>query len=741
MMKTRLWLRTVASAALAAVVFGCASQGGGGAMSRGCQPPAKGEAAMIEITPVTDVNPVGTQHFLMATVKDAEGRPVENQRVEWMLARGGVGEIVDVDRWGQASKVDNYFAVSYTANKDWMMDFGTVEPTDDIPIRRGQTWACITSPVEGTSYIIAYCPGIRNWNHHKAFATKHWRDARIDFPPDATNPVGTSHEIVVRATKLSDGTPLVDHLVNFKILSGPAGMLEPGSAPAVSVRTDAQGVARATLRQAQPAEGMNEVEIEVIRPPDDKCCRPAAHLGMGLFRKTWVSPKIAILKTAPPAAVVGETFQYGITVSNDSPIDARDAVVVDVLPDGIEYVASEPACTPEGQKLAWALGTVPGGASRSIMVSVRGTRSGRFQNCADVTAEGGLLTGRSCADTVIGAPALELVKTGPAEVLVCDPITWEITVTNRGDAPARGVRITDSLPEGITTVDGQAGAAFDVGDLGPGESRRVTLATKAVRAGTFENRAQATAGGGLSADAAATTVARQPVLEVRKTGPGRIFLGRNATFEITVTNSGDGPARDTILVDRPPAGTALVNASDGGQLSPEGIVWNLGTLAPGAARTVTVMVTPREKGVVVNAAEARAYCADAKAAEAQTAVEGIPAILLEVIDLEDPIEVGANETYEVVVTNQGSADGTNIRVVCELEPSMQYVSDAGPTPGSASGNTVTFAPLATLAPKAKATWRIVVKAVSPGDVRFRVMLKSDQIDRPVEETEATNFYQ
>jgi hypothetical protein len=37
-------------------------------------------------------------------------------------------------------------------------------------------------------------------------------------------------------------------------------------------------------------------------------------------------------------------------------------------------------------------------------------------------------------------------------------------------------------------------------------------------------------------------------------------------------------------------------------------------------------------------------------------------------------------------------------------------------------------------------WRVVVRAVEPGDVRMKVTLTSDQLTRPVEKTEATNFY-
>ena len=57
------------------------------------------------------------------------------------------------------------------------------------------------------------------------------------------------------------------------------------------------------------------------------------------------------------------------------------------------------------------------------------------------------------------------------------------------------------------------------------------------------------------------------------------------------------------------------------------------------------------------------------------------------------------------------------------------------------GNTVTFQPLPSLAPKAKATWRVTVKALKAGDVRFTAVMNTDQLTRPVQETEATHLYE
>ena len=117
------------------------------------------------------------------------------------------------------------------------------------------------------------------------------------------------------------------------------------------------------------------------------------------------------------------------------------------------------------------------------------------------------------------------------------------------------------------------------------------------------------------------------------------------------------------------------------------------------------------------------------------------AILLEVIDVDDPIRVGDNETYVITVTNQGSAPAQNVRIVCNLEQQHVFQTATGSTSGSHRGGTVTFEPLASLAPKAKATWRVVVKAGGAADARFKVAMTSNMIQRPVEETESTHFYE
>jgi len=94
----------------------------------------------------------------------------------------------------------------------------------------------------------------------------------------------------------------------------------------------------------------------------------------------------------------------------------------------------------------------------------------------------------------------------------------------------------------------------------------------------------------------------------------------------------------------------------------------------------------------------------------------------------------------ITVTNQGSAPGTNIVIKCTLPAEQEYVSATADTKVSVVGKVITFAPLKTLAPKARTVYKIITKGVKAGDTRFKVSLTSDQMSSPAEETESTHIF-
>ena len=57
-----------------------------------------------------------------------------------------------------------------------------------------------------------------------------------------------------------------------------------------------------------------------------------------------------------------------------------------------------------------------------------------------------------------------------------------------------------------------------------------------------------------------------------------------------------------------------------------------------------------------------------------TKVEGLSALAMEVTDTDDPVEVGTDTSYEIRVTNTGSKDETDVKLVCVIPPQMKFKS-------------------------------------------------------------------
>ncbi|UCG58240.1 MAG: DUF11 domain-containing protein [Phycisphaerales bacterium] len=442
-------------------------------------------------------------------------------------------------------------------------------------------------------------------------------------------------------------------------------------------------------------------------------------------------------KIMPKEVVIGQRFDYSIKVTNLTDVTLIDVLIAEELPQAFGFVGATPTAEIHEQRLVWRVDSLGPRASKEFTVYGSADEVDILEHQTSMTH-----TMRAAANIKVVQPQLALIKVAPAEVLLCDPISVEFVVTNLGTGFARNVRVVDSLSAGLQTLDGKSELVLDAGTLAAGESRQFSAQLRAMKAGTFASKALGVSASGLKVESDETvTAVRQPILTITKTGPARKYIGGSLAYEITVTNTGDGPARDTIVEDTVPAGVASVEATAGARLSGPKLVWDFGTLAPGASKSARVSYVPTEAGELMSTASASGYCAERVAASVRTSVIGSAAVRLEVIDVDDPVEVGGQTTYLITAANQGSAPDTNIRVVCTLEDKLRYVASAGATAGSIMGNTVSFAPLASLSPKAKATWRVVVRGVRAGDVRFRVVLNSDQLARPVEETVATRLYE
>jgi len=486
-------------------------------------------------------------------------------------------------------------------------------------------------------------------------------------------------------------------------------------------------------------EPVKPAPVIVKKPAPVKKAAPATECGLYEVSRTQPCSECAVVKIdkkMPKEVQLNSPFDYTITVTNLTDMMLADVVVTEKLARNFKPSGASPTAKTEAGQLVWVFDSLEPKASKEITVTGQATDTNCLTNCASLT-----YVIPACASTKVVQSKLQLVKKLPSEVLICDPIPAKFVVSNSGTGAAKNVVITDALPEGLTTSEGKSSMRFNAGTLGPGQSKEFSASLKASKTGKYTNKAVATSAGGAKAQATSTTVVRQPVLAITKTGPKRQYLGRSISYDITVTNKGDAPAANAVIEDTIPAGVTSTKVSSGGTVVGSKAVWRVGTIPVNGSKKVSISYTPSRAGTFSNKATASARCTDTVSASARTGVVGIPAVLLEVIDLIDPVEVGGQTTYVITATNQGSMAGTDIRIVCTLEENQQFVSASGATRGSAEGGTVTFAPLPSLAPKAKAVWRVVVKAVKAGDVRFTVAMNTAQLGRSVDETEATNFYE
>jgi uncharacterized repeat protein (TIGR01451 family) len=446
-----------------------------------------------------------------------------------------------------------------------------------------------------------------------------------------------------------------------------------------------------------------------------------------------------LLEKAVPAEIVaGKPYDYELKVTNLTRQTLENVEIVESVPAGMKFGDKVDGATLAMRDNAARIGfgSIKPGESKTVKIPATATAAGAMGTCAAVSYATNL-----CLDLNVVSPSLKVEKALPPEILVCNSVPLSVKVTNSGTGTAKNVKLTETLSDGFTTAEGKGTFDVSLGDIAAGQTKSVDVPLKLAKVGSFNAITKVSADDGLAAESTATTVARQPVLVITKRGPEKQYIGVPYTYDITVKNTGDAPAANLVVTDTLPAGLVAVSATDNGAISPNQVVWNLGVLEKGGEKALQLTVRGDNPGAARNSVGVTASCAEPKVVTADTSLVGVPAVLVEVVDEPDPVRVGDQTTYTIRITNQGSAPQTNVEVTAELEQEMEAVTAQGTTPGRADGLKIAFDKLATLAPRAKAEWTVTVKAKSSADVRFKVKVLTDQIKRPVNEEESTNFYQ
>ncbi|PWG08744.1 hypothetical protein DF268_36280 [Streptomyces sp. V2] len=271
---------------------------------------------------------------------------------------------------------------------------------------------------------------------------------------------------------------------------------------------------------------------------------------------------------------------------------------------------------------------------------------------------------------------------------------------------------------GASTVNGSSPTANNTGGAAAGT-------------GSAQYPAGVGAGGGDSKSGGNGAVVIQWVtqtkLSVTKTAsPNPYVPGNPVTYTVTVANAGPAPATNARITDAVPAGltgtTWTCTASNGsscGASSGTGNALNTtATLAANGTATYTVTGTtsPSATAALTNTATVTpppgvndTTCGASCSATATTPAAPRADLAATKTASTANVSPGQTYTYTLTTTNNGPSTATNVRMTDTLPDNVTFQSGSGCT---ASGQSVTCGPTASLAPGATQSWTITVKLAS-----------------------------
>ena len=448
------------------------------------------------------------------------------------------------------------------------------------------------------------------------------------------------------------------------------------------------------------------------------------------------NPSVTIQKLAPEEIQVGKRCTFAIRVQNTGQRTAQNVKIHDEVPLGTELAGTAPRASVSGSQLVWDIGTLSVGEERTVEVELIPTEEGELGSVATVT-----IATQASAKARCTKPELALRLSCKPQVHAGQQHLVQIEVTNPGSGVATGVMLLETVPKGVSHEAGPA-LEFEVGTLRPGESRRLELVLSAEEAGKISNVMTARADASLQVQGSCEFEIIAPELQLSVEGPKVRYLERPATYHVTINNPGTAAAKEVQLITQLPKGLQFVSANNMGEYDSgsHSVHWSLAELPANERGTVELVALPVEAGehTLQIATKARQGLEDRT--EAHVTVDGIVALMFEVVDVESPIEIGGETTYEIRVVNQGSKVASNVQVAALMPQGMRAISGQGESRHTIQGERVIFAPLPQLAPKAESVFRIHAQGLRAGDQRVRVQVTSDEVQQPITKEVSTRVY-
>jgi uncharacterized repeat protein (TIGR01451 family) len=411
--------------------------------------------------------------------------------------------------------------------------------------------------------------------------------------------------------------------------------------------------------------------------------------------------------------VAGTTFDYVLRVVNEGPSVARDTVITDALPQGLELVSASDGCASLSDgAVRCEIGSLAVGeaAEVTLEVSIDPTwpDGSRIENTARAQSSVGDPAPDAAEATasvdIVARADLQLTKSGSERVEPGLALVYRLEVVNNGPSEVVGVSIEDTLPAGVSfeSADGAAcseGASgqlsCEVGDLAVGEAAQLTVAvrvdddlpdgaelqnTAVVQAETLDE-AQ-----GNNRDSVTTVVRLRDESDL-VTGivaePDSPAGGTELLYRVSVANNGPKAVPGVDVTVSLPEGLTYAGGDARCEASAEGASCVLGEIPAGAADEIELLTSVRadlaEGTVLTTGVTAVGQRTDPdlddNSAEVSVTVTRKADLAIDLAASTAEPVAGESLTYVVTVSSDGPSDTGPAEVRFTLPSNLSYESD------------------------------------------------------------------
>ena len=456
------------------------------------------------------------------------------------------------------------------------------------------------------------------------------------------------------------------------------------------------------------------------------------------------SPIVEIETIGPKNLVVGQESTFKVRARNVGSVAARKLVVTTELPETVAVGAVEAKIGDaqiktrdvgfdgESRRCVWEVGTLAAGASAELELTMTPQKRSAFELVSRFECE------RASARTGVEVvePILEARVEGRDEIEWGVEDKYRLRLRNVGNGDAQDVELFVST--------GETNATQRIGVLKAGEEKSIEMAVKTVLDDSISIDVRANGAYGVEARATKKIAVLRGKLDVAVEAPELQFVDGEFEALVRVKNVGDAPLENVDVAAQIPASVEILACDGSARRNAEKgrVYWTVPLVRPNEEIVFKTLCRLTETGDATFAVVGADQTGLTAQSETTVQVESIAVLAMRVNAPKDPVAVGKECVYELVIENNGTKDAAEIESGVFLGVGLKPIAvEGGLGTVSEAESKVIFRKIETLPAGERVVFRVRAQAVDAGNHKVQAMLQSIPEEARLMSEEMTYCYE